>query len=102
MLRDDEPGLATKPKHSGLESYRRLIELQKQMIELSRQHEESKRECAALRDRVTREMTSRIRTRKTLRHRIQRSASTWLKRVPGVGLIETKLGMFISKQVTPC
>jgi hypothetical protein len=32
-----------------LEPYRRLIELQKQMIELAQQHEKTKSECAALR-----------------------------------------------------
>ena len=71
------------------------------MIELSRQHEESKRECAALREQVAREMTKRPRQR-TLQGRVQQSAGKLLKRVPGFGLIETKLGMFISKQVSSC
>jgi hypothetical protein len=38
-----------KPVATGLESYRRLIELQKQMIELSQHHAKSRRECDALR-----------------------------------------------------
>ena len=40
-----------------LEPYRRLIELQKQMIELVRQHEKTKQECTVLRDRLLEEMT---------------------------------------------
>jgi len=91
-----------KPRDDGLESYRRLIELQKQMIELSQQHEQSKRACAALRDQVAREMTSQLRTRRTLRHRIQQSAGKLLKRVPGFGSVEMKLNLLINKQVSSC
>ena len=45
----------------GLEPYLRLIELQKQMIELVRQHEKTKSECAALRAQLLEEMTRRRR-----------------------------------------
>ena len=90
-----------KPKASSLESYRRLIELQKQMIELSRAHEETKRECAALREQVAREITKKSRSRRTLQHRIQQSAGKLLKRVPGLGLLETK-GVLNNKQATSC
>ena len=41
-----------------LEPYRRLIELQKQMIELAQQHERTKRECTALREQLLEEMTA--------------------------------------------
>jgi len=92
----------SKPRDDGLESYRRLIELQKQMIELSQQHEQSKRECAALRDQVSREMTSQLRSRRTLRRRMQQSAGKLLKRVPGFGSVEMKLNPFNNKQVSSC
>ena len=94
--------MRAKPKATSLESYRRLIELQKQMIELSREHEETKRECAVLREQVAREITKKSRSRKSLPHRIQQSAGKLLKRVPGLGSIETKLAVFNNKQATSC
>jgi hypothetical protein len=45
-----------KPVADDSEPYRRLIELQKQMIELVRQHEKTKGECAALRTQMLDEM----------------------------------------------
>jgi len=94
--------LRGKPKAGGLESYRRLIELQKQMIELSREHEETKRECATLREQVAKEMTKKSRSRRTLQHRIQVSARKLLKRVPGMGSIEPKLSALNNKPVSSC
>lgn len=91
-----------RPKANSLESYRRLIELQKQMIELSREHEETKRECAELREQVTKEMTKKSRSRRTLQHRIQRSAGKWLKHVPGMGSSELKVSALNNKQVSSC
>jgi hypothetical protein len=99
MPTGEEYLLRAKPREDGLESYRRLIQLQKQMIELSRKHEESKRECAALRNKVAREMASQSRTQWTLRHRMQYSAGRLLKRIPGFGSIEVKLALFNNKQV---
>ena len=66
-----------------LEPYRRLVELQKQMIELAQQHEHSKRKRDALREQMTREAMSRSTGHRGLRHRLQRSAARLLKRVPG-------------------
>jgi hypothetical protein len=91
-----------KPPADGLESYRRLIELQKQMIELSQQHEQSKRECAALREQVAREVANRLRTRLSLRERMQHSAGKLWKRVPGFTSSEMKLGALNHKQVSSC
>ena len=99
---DEGDSLRGKPKASSLESYRRLIDLQKQMIELSREHEETKRECAVLREQVARDITKRSRERKKLQHRIQHSAGKLLKRLPGWGSIETKFGVINSKQVSSC
>lgn len=61
-----------------LEPYRRLIELQKQMIELVRQHERTKDECASLRKQLLEEMTRTHR----LRWRLRQTAHygiRWLK-----------------------
>jgi hypothetical protein len=66
-----------------LEPYRRLVELQKQMIELAEQHEQSKRKRDALHEQMTREAANRLPGRRGLRHRLQRSAANILKRVPG-------------------
>jgi hypothetical protein len=102
MPPEDEHLSRAKPPGDGLESYRRLIELQKQMIELSHQHEQSKRECAALREQVAREVTTRLNPGRTLRQRLQRSAGNWLRRIPGFGCGEMKLGAFHNKQVSSC
>ncbi|KAB2649642.1 MAG: hypothetical protein DVB33_06180 [Verrucomicrobia bacterium] len=59
MSRSDEKLEWAKPVATGLESYRRLIELQKQMIELSQHHAKSRRECDALRTVVAREVAAR-------------------------------------------
>ena len=65
-----------------LESYRRLIELQKQMIELSQHHERSRRECDALRDVVAREVAEQARGRQSPMGRLRISAAKLFKRSP--------------------
>jgi hypothetical protein len=102
MSQGEKQLLRAKPAGDGLASYRRLIELQKQMIELSQQHEQSKRECAVLRAQVAHEVANRLRTRRTLRHRLQHSATKLLKRVPGFGSSEVKLAVLNNKQVSSC
>jgi hypothetical protein len=71
-----------KPEATGLESYRRLIEVQKQMIELSQHHERSRRECEALRAVVTREVGEQIRHRQSPGRRLRAAAVKLLKRSP--------------------
>ena len=56
MLQDVGDMQAIKPAGDDSEPYRRLIELQKQMIGLVQQHEKTKRECAALRAQLLEEM----------------------------------------------
>ena len=85
-----------------LEPYRRLVELQKQMIELAEQHEQSKRRRDALRDQMVREVTNRRPVRHGLRHRLQRSAAKLLKRVPGFAAGKPNLGTFNPKQTSSC
>ncbi len=59
MARSDEQLERAGPEVTGLESYRHLIELQKQMIDLSQQHKRSRRECEVLRAVVAREVAER-------------------------------------------
>jgi len=59
-----------------------VVELQKQMIELAQQHEQSKRRRDALREQMMREVTDRRPGRRGLRHRLQQSAAKLLKRMP--------------------
>jgi hypothetical protein len=81
--RNEMPGL--KMVAVDLEPYRRLVELQKQMIELAQQHEHSKRKRDALREQMTRAARSRLPGRhRGLRHRLQRSAAKLLGHVPGL------------------
>lgn len=77
----EEPGGNTAARD--LEPYRRLVDLQKQMIELARQHEHAKRRRDDLHAQMTREAADRRRDRRGLRHRLQRSAARLLKRVSG-------------------
>ena len=83
MARSDEQLERAKPGATGLESYRRLIELQKQMIELSQHHEQSRRECEALRDAVARELAEQFRERQSVGRRLRTSAIKLLKQSPG-------------------
>ena len=82
MARGDNNLEEEKPGATGLESYRRLIELQKQMIELSQHHERSRRECDALRDVVAREVAEQSRGRRSVSKRISIAAMNLLKRSP--------------------
>jgi hypothetical protein len=77
MLQDREEIQIANPVADGREPYRRLIELQKQMIGLVQQHENTKRECAALRAQLLEEM---IGPRRSLRQEIRRAAAGLLKR----------------------
>lgn len=56
MIQDEGKIEAAKPVAADREPYRRLIDLQKQMIELVQQHERTKRECTALRKQLLEEM----------------------------------------------
>jgi hypothetical protein len=85
-----------------LEPYRRLVELQKQMIELAQQHEQSKRRCDALREQMVREVTDRRPVRRGLRHRLQQSTVKLLKRVPGFAARKPNFGAFNHKQPSSC
>jgi hypothetical protein len=82
MLRDDDKLERARPGATGLESYRRLIELQKQMIELSQHHECSRRECEALRNVVAQEVAEHVRRRNSTVARLRATAGKLFKRSP--------------------
>ena len=82
MARSDDKLERAKPVETGLESYRRLIELQKQMIELSQHHERARRECDALRDVVAQEVAEHVRGRNSTVARLRTTAGKWFKRSP--------------------
>ncbi len=82
MARSDDKLERAKPEATGLESYRRLIELQKQMIELSQHHERSRRECDALRDVVAQEVAEHVRGRNSTVARLRATAGKLFKRLP--------------------
>jgi len=85
-----------------LEPYRRLVELQKQMIELAEQHEQAKRRRDALHEQMVREAAGRRHVRRGLRHRLQQSAAKLLKRVPGLVTEKPDPGALNRKQPSSC
>lgn len=82
MARSDDKLERAKSAVTDLESFRRLIELQKEMIELSQHHEKSRRECDALRDVVAREVATRARQQNSAAGKLRSSASKLLKLSP--------------------
>jgi uncharacterized coiled-coil DUF342 family protein len=86
--RNENPGVKTAAKD--LDPYRRLVELQKQMIELAQQYERTKRQRDALHEQMVHEAAGRRHDRRGLRHRLQWSAAQLLKRVPGFMPEKTK------------
>jgi hypothetical protein len=102
MFRGSNENRGMKKVADDLAPYRRLVELQKQMIELAKQHEQSKRRRDALREQMVREVTDRRPVRRGLRHRLQRSAAKFLKRVPGFAAGKPALGALNPKQPSSC
>ena len=66
-----------------LEPYRRLVELQKQMIELAEKHEEAKRRRDALHEEVVRTVVNRRRANRNWRHYLPPPAARLLELIPG-------------------
>jgi hypothetical protein len=85
MFQDEEKIQTAKLVADDLEPYRRLIELQKQMIGLVQKHEKTKRECAALRAQLLEEMAGPRHRRGSLRQGIGRAAAGLLKHVVASG-----------------
>lgn len=83
MARSSKEDPANPPVADDLDPYRRLVELQKQMIELARQHEQAKRVRDALHEQIVREATNRRPRPWDWHQRLQQSAARILKRLPG-------------------
>ena len=96
----ENPGM--KMVTEDLEPYRRLVELQKQMIELAQQHEQSKRRRDALRELMERTVADRLPGHRGLRHRLRRSAAKLLQRVPGFTPEKTSPGTVNRKEPLSC
>jgi len=93
MTRDRNENAGLNAVAGDLEPYRRLVDLQKQMIELAQQHEQSKRKRDALHEQMVRDEANRRHNRRGLRHRLQRSAARFLKRFSGLVLSNNGPGM---------
>ena len=98
--RNEKPGVKTAAKD--LDPYRRLVELQKQMIELAQQYEQAKRQRDTLHELMVREVADRRHNRRGLRHRLQRSAAKLFKRMPGFAAEKTGPGTANGKELLSC
>jgi hypothetical protein len=58
-------GLASSEESARLEPYYRLVELQKEIIEIVRQNAETERQCALLRERLAREAEVLLQARRS-------------------------------------
>ena len=85
-----------------LEPYRRLVDLQKQMIELAQQHEEAKRRRDAAHEEMVRDVANRRRHRRGWRQHLQQSAVRLLKCVPGFAAEKTGSDPVNDKPSLPC
>jgi predicted nucleic acid-binding Zn-ribbon protein len=81
MTRGKEMLKSGKQVADDLEPYRRLIEIQKQVMDLSKKHEATRREFDALRERVARELTEAPRPKAGVHQRLRRSVSKLLKQL---------------------
>lgn len=93
-----------KPQPAGddLLPYRRLVELQKQMIEMAHQHERARRACQGLREQMALEIIARQRARQSLRHRCQQVVLGLFSRLASFALAATQLNPFRSTPASPC
>jgi hypothetical protein len=83
MARGENEGPTGPPEDGDLKPYYRLIELQKQMMDLIQQNARTQRKCAALRKQLLREAEALARSRRRLPDRLRDSASGLVKRLLG-------------------
>jgi regulator of replication initiation timing len=81
-----------------LEPYQRLVELQKQMIQLAQQNERARQECAELRERLAGEIIRRTGTPAKLRQKVNQVFS----RTTGKTAAKSQLVSLGFKQPSPC
>lgn len=95
MARGENGVKNRQPEGGGLEPYYRLIELQKQMMDLIQQNARAERECAALRKQLLREVEALARSRRSLPERLRASAFHLLQRLRGrTGAPRNSRGLF--------
>ena len=70
-----------KSGNGNLEPYYRLVELQKQMIDLIQKNAHAKRECSVLREQLAREVEALARSRRGLPERLRHFASGLFERL---------------------
>jgi hypothetical protein len=70
-----------------LEQYRRLVELQKQMIKVAKQNEKTKRECAALREKAALRIVAPSK-RRSLSQRLRQKARKVLRALPELAILQ--------------
>jgi len=92
MSEGDNEHSGAKTAAKDIESYRRLVDLQKQMIALAQQHELTKRRRDSLREQITREAVGRRHNRRGLRHRLQQAAAGFLKQMARFVAVNTGRG----------
>ena len=78
---NEKTGVKTAARN--LEPYRRLVELQKQMIAMAQRQEQTRRRRDALHEQMVREAAERRHNRRGLKLRLQQSAARLLKVVSG-------------------
>jgi hypothetical protein len=102
MTQDRNDTAGERPVADDLEPYRRLVELQKQMIELAQRHEQTRRRRDALHEQMVREVVGRRHHRRGWRHRLHQSAAKFLKRVPGLTPEKNGSDPFNHRQPSSC
>lgn len=90
------------PTGDDLLPYRRLVELQKQMIEMAHQHEQARRACHGLREQMALEIIARQRARRSWRHRFQQAILGLFKRLANFTLAAAQLNPFRSTPASSC
>ncbi|MDD5141147.1 MAG: hypothetical protein PHY43_12910 [Verrucomicrobiales bacterium] len=89
---------ADVPVVSDLDTYRQLVELQKQMIQLSQQNKQAKQECDELRAQVVAKASARHGARPNVHPKAGRA----FKMLAGRVAVKSNLALLISKKTSPC
>jgi len=81
-----------------LEPYQRLVELQKQMIQLAQQNDRARQECAELRERLAGEVIRQTGTSPNLRQKVNKV----FRKSTGKAAAKSQLVSLRVKQASPC
>jgi hypothetical protein len=92
----------TKAVGDELLPYRRLVELQKQMIEMAHQHEKSKRACHGLREQMALSFIARQRARQSPLDRLRLFACRLFPRRSAIVLSTAQFNPFRSTPSSSC